>query len=68
MDCMADFLEEKGQLKKEKSDLNIRVAKVVADHHDSPKPWTLYSIWSTVPPNPFAPNILVLKTWVCLLA
>ena len=26
------------------------------------------SIWSTGPPNPFAPNILVLKTWVCLLA
>ena len=34
MDCMADFLEEKGQLKKEKSDLNIRVSKVVVDHDD----------------------------------
>ena len=34
MDCLADFLEEKGQLKKEKSDLNIRVSKVVADHDD----------------------------------
>ena len=34
MDCLADFLEEKGQLKKEKSDLNIRVSKVVTDHDD----------------------------------